>query len=68
MRQPGYAPKRAAWYAGFFFLLMLPACAAMGLLNVVSSVLYGQITGSGKFPAGGRTGILSPGFFCLCRN
>jgi len=37
----------------------------MGVLNVPSNALIESITGSGKSPAGARTGISSPDFFGL---
>ena len=61
----GYAPKVAIRYARFFFFSMLSVCAAMGVLNVPSNALIESITGSGKSPAGARTGISSPDFFGL---
>jgi len=67
IRLLGYAPKRAIWFAGFFFFSMLSFCVAVGLLTSSTEGLYGWITGSGKSPAGARAGIMVPDFFGLRR-
>ena len=65
IRLLGYAPKRAIWLAGFFFLSLLSFCAAVGLLTSPTKELYGWNTGSGKSPAGARAGSGLPDFFGL---
>jgi hypothetical protein len=65
IRLLGYAPKRAIWYAGFFFTSMVSVCGMMGVLNIQPEGGYGWITGSGKFPQGARAGSGSPDFFGL---
>jgi len=68
LRRLGYAPKRAIWFAGFFFFSMLSFCVAVGLLTSSTQVVDGWITGSGKSDAGARAGIVSPDFFGLRRH
>jgi hypothetical protein len=63
IRRLGYAPKCATRYAGFFFVSMLSVWSAAGVLNVPSEAVDGWISGSGKSPAGARTGIVLPDFF-----
>jgi len=67
IRQLGYAPKRAIWFAGFFFFSLLSVCAALGLLTSPTEGRYGWITGSGKSPAGPRAGSILPDVFGLRR-
>jgi hypothetical protein len=65
IRRLGYAPKRAIWFARFFFFSMLSFCVAVGLLTSPAEGVDGWITGSGKFPQGARAGSGSPDFFGL---
>jgi hypothetical protein len=67
IRLLGYTPKRAMWFAGFFFTSMVVVCGMMGVLSVQPEEGYGWITGSGKSPAGPRAGSELPGFFGLRR-
>jgi hypothetical protein len=63
IRRLGYAPERAAWFAGFFFCSMLSFCAATGVLTFPSEGVHGWINGSGESPEGARSGSITPGFF-----
>jgi len=65
LRRLGYAPKRAIWFAGFFFFSMLSFCVAVGLLISSTEGVDGWITGSGKYPSGARAGSRLPDFFGL---
>jgi hypothetical protein len=65
IRLLGYAPKRAIWFAGFFFFSLLSVCAALGLLTSPTEERYGWTTGSGISPAGAQAGSGSPDFFGL---
>jgi hypothetical protein len=65
LRRLGYAPKRAIWFAGFFFFSMLSFCVAVGLLASPAEGVDGGITGSGKYPLGTRAGSALPDFFGL---
>jgi hypothetical protein len=68
IRLLGYLPKRAKWFAEFFFTSMVLVCGMMGVLNVQPGDGYGWISGSGTFHLGTRIGSGSPGFFGLRRN
>jgi len=67
IRLLGYAPKRAIWFAGFFFVSLLSVCTAAGLCIHPASEVREWTAGSGKSPAGARTGIISPDFFRIRR-
>jgi hypothetical protein len=68
LRLLGYPPKRAMWFAGFFYTSMVSVCGMMGVLNVQPESGYGWIAGSGTFHQGTRAGRGSPGFFGLRRH
>jgi len=59
----GYPRKMAAAITGFLCLEMMAVFAAMGILNVPQEATTWQNSGSGKSPAGARSGIPSPVFF-----
>jgi hypothetical protein len=68
IRLLGYAPERAAWFAGFFFVSLLSVCAAGGLLARFLVEAYGWDGGcSGKSPSDARAGMIAPGFFRMRR-
>jgi hypothetical protein len=63
IRQLGYAPKVAAYYAGLFSILMTSVCGLFGLLDGSPEVLYRMGNGAGISDADARSGpVLSAAF------
>jgi hypothetical protein len=67
IRRLGYAPQRAIWFAGFFFISMLSVYAAAGLCIHSAREVCEWTAGFGKSPAGARAGIILPDFFRIRR-
>lgn len=67
LRRHGYAKKAAARLAGFCCLMMAAACGLLGIFFVPDEELFEPISGTGRKPAGTRTGTFLPAVFAIRR-